>query len=137
MLKQSFAYPTLPASDLSRARAFYETKLELEPVDGADAPDGVFYELGDQILFLYQTEAPRGGNTALSFVVDDIDAEMRDLRGRGVSFEEYDLPGLKTESGVAEFDGMRTAWFKDSEGNILNIGQPNEQQLRMLRDRRR
>ncbi len=135
MLKNSFAYPTLPASDLARARTFYEQKLELEPVEGADDPGGVYYQLGAQILFLYQTEAPRGGNTALSFVVDDLDAEMKDLRSRGVAFEDYDMPGLKTENGVAEFDGMKAAWFKDTEGNILNIGQPTEEQLRMIRDR--
>ncbi|MHB8869319.1 MAG: VOC family protein [Thermoleophilia bacterium] len=135
MIKNAFAYPTLPASDLARARTFYEQTLELEPVEGADDPDGVYYQLGTQILFLYQTEAPRGGNTALSFVVDDLDAEMKDLRSRGVSFEDYDMPGLKTENGVAEFDGMKAAWFKDTEGNILNIGQPTEEQLRMLRDR--
>ncbi len=135
MIKNSFAYPTLPASDLARARAFYEQKLGLELVEGVDEPGGVFYQLGRQILFLYQTEAPRGGNTALSFVVDDLDAEMKDLRSLGVSFENYDMPGLKTENGVAEFDGMKAAWFKDTEGNILNIGQPTEEQLRMMRDR--
>lgn len=136
MLKNSFAYPTLPASDLARARTFYEEKLNLEPVEGgAEVPDGVFYRLRDQVLFLYKTEAPRGGNTALSFVVEDIDGEMRELRGRGVAFEDYDLPGLKTENGVAEIDGMRAAWFKDTEGNILNIGRPSEEQLRLLGER--
>lgn len=135
MLKHSFAYPTLPASDLARARAFYEEKLNLEPLEDGEVPDGIFYQLEGQVLFVYQTEAPRGGNTALSFVVEDLDAEMRDLRARGVAFEDYDMPGLKTENGVAEFDGMRVAWFKDSEGNILNVGQPSEEQFRMLRAR--
>jgi len=134
MLKESIAYPTVPASDLARARSFYEKKLDLEPVEGGELPDAVFYRLRDQILFLYQTEAPRGGNTALSFMVEDLDDEMRQLKSHGVKFEDYDLPGLKTESGVAEIDGMRGAWFKDTEGNILNLSQPSEEQLRMLRE---
>ena len=55
----------------------------------------------------------------MNFVTADLDAEMSDLRSRGVTFEDYDFPGLKTENGVAEYDGSRGAWFKDSEGNIL------------------
>lgn len=136
MLNDKLFYPTLPASDLDRARQFYEKKLGFELVDGGVVPDGVFYEVGDHALFLYKTEAPRGGNTALSFVVDDLETEMRELRDRGIEFEEYDLPGLKTENGIAEWDGMRAAWFKDSEGNILNLEQPSEQQLHMIDERR-
>jgi catechol 2,3-dioxygenase-like lactoylglutathione lyase family enzyme len=134
MLKESMAYATLPASDLARARAFYENKLRLAPIDGGEVSGGVFFHLRDQVLFVYETAAPRGGNTALSFVVEDLDAEMRELRDRGIVFEDYDQPGLKTEDGVAEFEGMRVAWFKDSEGNILNLGQPTEEQLRMMAD---
>lgn len=132
MIKDSIAYPTLPVSDLARARAFYEEKLGLDPVEDADVPDGVFYRLGGQFLFLYETQAKRGENTALSLVVEDLDGEMGELRSKGVVFEDYDMPGLKTENGVAEIDGMRGAWFKDSEGNILNISQPNEEQWRWL-----
>lgn len=130
MIKHSIVYPTLPVSDLARARAFYEEKLDLEPVEDADIPDGVLYRLGGQFLFLYETQAKRGENTALSIMVEDLGTEMDELRSRGVAFEDYDMPGLKTENGVAEIDGMRGAWFKDSEGNILNISQPNEEQWR-------
>ena len=136
MLNHTIFYPTLPASDLDRARHFYEDTLEFELIEGASDPGGVFYQVGDQALFLYKTEAPRGGNTALSFVVQDLAAEMKELRDRGIAFEDYDLPGLKTEKGVAEWDGMKAAWFKDPEGNILNIQQPTEAQLRMMRERR-
>lgn len=136
MLKDKLFFPTLPASDLDRARKFYEEKLGFELIEGAGERDSVFYQIGDQALFLYKTEAPRGGNTALSFVVEDLAAEMQELRSRGIAFEDYDLPGLKTENGIAEWDGMKAAWFKDTEGNILNIEQPTEEQLRMMRERR-
>lgn len=107
MIKDSLIYPTLPASDLARASAFYEEKLDLDPVEDADITDGVMYRLGGQFLFLYETQAKRGENTALSFVVEDIDTELDELRSRGVVFEDYDMPGLKTDNGVAEIDGMR------------------------------
>lgn len=134
MIKDSLIYPTLPASDLARARAFYEEKLGLDPLEDADISDGVFYRLGGQFLFLYETQAKVGENTALSFVVEDLDTEMDELRNKGVTFEDYDMPGLKTENGVAEMDGMRGGWFKDSEGNILSISQPTEEQWRRLRE---
>lgn len=134
MLTKSMFYPTLPASDIERAKRFYGDTLGFDLIEGAGDPGGVFYRIGDQVLFVYKTAAPRGGNTALSFMVDDLDAEMTELRAKGVAFEDYDMPGLKTEGGVAEFDGMRAAWFKDSEDNILNIEQPSAEQARVMRE---
>lgn len=67
-------------------------------------------------------------------MVDDLDTEMTELRAKGVRFEEYDMPGLKTDNGVVEFDGMRGAWFKDSEDNILSIQQPSVEQARVMRE---
>lgn len=94
MIKDSFVYPTLPVSELARARAFYEEKLGLDAAEDADVPDGVFYRLGGQLLFLYETQAKRGENMALSLVVKDLDTEMDELRSKGVVFEDYDMPGL-------------------------------------------
>lgn len=117
-----FALPTLPAADIKRARRFYEETLGF-PVDRELGEDAVAYRAGDALIMVYETKAAHGENTAVSFVVGDLDAEMRELRGRGVIFEEYDMPGLKTVDGVVEMDGERGAWFKDSEGNILSVGE--------------
>jgi catechol 2,3-dioxygenase-like lactoylglutathione lyase family enzyme len=133
MLALNTFYPTLPADDIDRARRFYEGILGLEVAEGYGGSDGVFFRLGQGLLLVYKTLAPRGGNTALSFVVDDLEAQMKELRDRGVVFEEYDMPNLKTHDGIAEFEGLRGAWFKDSEGNILSLGQPSAEQLRLLR----
>ena len=72
---------------------------------------------------IYPTRASAGTATVAEWEVADLQAEMKDLRNRGVTFEEYDLPGLKTIDGVAEIGGFKGAWFKDSEGNILAISE--------------
>ena len=123
MLKDLSVAAVLPASDINRAREFYRDKLGLEP-DNPDAGDNLMYRCGNGTAFLlYQTSnAGTAKNTQMGWVTDDLDAEMADLRSRGVVFEDYDLPGLKTENGVATMpDGERGGWFLDSEGNILSL----------------
>lgn len=125
MIKDLSVAAVLPASDINRARGFYRDKLGLEP-DNADASDNLIYKCGNGTGFmLYQTDnAGTAKNTQMGWVTDDLDGEMADLRSRGVVFEEYDFPGLKTENGVATMpDGERAAWFLDTEGNILSINQ--------------
>ena len=124
MLGNSKAYTTVPAADLDRAMRWYEEKLGFK--GGLKTPGGCVYEAGGGSSFnLYQTpNAGKSPNTLMSFEVSDIDAEMRDLRKRGVIFEDYDLPGIKTKDGVAAMGPMRAAWFRDSEGNILSLVQP-------------
>jgi catechol-2,3-dioxygenase len=112
----------LPATDLGRAREFYKDKLGLEPAE--DGEDGLVYQLKNSKFLLYETSfAGTAQNTAADIVTDDLDGDMADLRSRGVVFEEYDFPGLKTENGVATNDSGRAAWFKDSEGNILALSE--------------
>jgi catechol 2,3-dioxygenase-like lactoylglutathione lyase family enzyme len=113
---------TLPASDIARARAWYEEILGLLPVE-TDLFDGSWYETGG-VRFLLYPSGVAGTNqaTAASFTPDDFDAAMALLRERGVVFDEFDYDDLKTVNGVLELpDGRKGAWFKDSEGNILNI----------------
>src|SRR5262245_4686120 len=131
MLKQGRVATRLPAKDLRRARAFYAEKLGLEPVEEREG--GLRYVCaGGEFALFESTGAASGDHTQMSWEVDDIEATVRELRARGVMFEEYDLPGLKTVAGIAEIDGNypskgtgeRGAWFRDSEGNMLGIGQP-------------
>jgi predicted enzyme related to lactoylglutathione lyase len=118
-------YASLPASDIARAKAWYRQHLGLTPAE--DSTDGsVLYETGGTRFMLYQS-AFAGTNqaTAAGFAVEDFDAAISELRTNGVTFEEYDLgEDIKTVDGVATApDGSRIAWFKDSEGNILGLGE--------------
>ncbi|MEU9130343.1 VOC family protein [Kitasatospora sp. NPDC048540] len=122
MLADAPLVAVIPAGDLDRAKRFYRDTLGLKVA--REGTEDIAFECGGTQLAVYRT--PSGGqaaHTLASWKVADLDAEMTDLRGRGIVFEEYDLPGLKTVDGVAEADGMRAAWFKDSEGNILCVNQ--------------
>jgi catechol 2,3-dioxygenase-like lactoylglutathione lyase family enzyme len=120
----------LPAQDLSRAREFYAAKLGLEPVEERDG--GLRYESGGVSFALFEsTGRASGDHTQMGWEVADVDAAVKELRERGVVFEAYDVPGLRTVNGVADIDGNyasrgigeRGAWFHDSEGNLLALGQ--------------
>ena len=111
---------TIPAKDLEGTRKFYENVLGLEKL--REDPAGITYRSGDSTLFLYPTEfAGTAQHTLGGFSVSDIEAAVADLRAKGVTFEEYDMPGLKTVNGIAELEGERGSWFKDPEGNILSL----------------
>jgi catechol 2,3-dioxygenase-like lactoylglutathione lyase family enzyme len=122
MIKDRRVHTTLPAIDLDRAKQWYEEKLGLA-VATYNPGGGVFFSLADGTRFaLYPTPNPtRGGHTQMGFTTDDIEAEVAELKGRGVVFEEYDFPGLKTENSIAKTGEARAAWFKDSEDNIIGI----------------
>lgn len=123
MLKDLDVMPVLPARDINRARDFYRDKLGLEPATTIDE-DNLVYRCGNGTGFLlYRTDnAGTAKNTQMGWGTNDVEREVEELRGRGVVFEEYDFPGLKTENGIASLDGVgKAAWFLDSEGNILNI----------------
>ncbi|MFJ5862611.1 VOC family protein [Pseudarthrobacter sp. NPDC092439] len=123
MLKDLDVMPVLPAKDINRARDFYRDKLGLEPATVVDE-DNLIYRCGNGSGFLlYRTDnAGTAKNTQMGWATSDVDREVEELRGRGVVFEEYDFPGLKTENGIATLPDLgKAAWFLDSEGNILNI----------------
>jgi catechol 2,3-dioxygenase-like lactoylglutathione lyase family enzyme len=122
----------LPARDLGRAESFYAEKLGLVPVERR--PGGLLYRCSAGEFALFESAgAASGTHTQMGWEVDDVDAEVAELRRRGVVFEEYDLPGLRTVNGIAKIEGNypskggageRAAWFRDSEGNLLGLGQP-------------
>jgi catechol 2,3-dioxygenase-like lactoylglutathione lyase family enzyme len=123
MIKELKAHTTLPVLDMERARRWYEEKLGLTP--STESPGGSFYELAGGTRFaLYPTQnESRGGHTQMGLASEDITADVAQLKGRGVVFEEYDFPGLKTEGSIATTGDVRAAWFKDSEGNMIGIVQ--------------
>ncbi|MEZ0068626.1 catechol 2,3-dioxygenase-like lactoylglutathione lyase family enzyme [Streptacidiphilus sp. MAP12-20] len=122
MLAQTALRAVIPATDLERAKRFYRDTLGLKLVEELEG--ALYFQSGDAMFTVYPTPSGgKAGHTVAGWQVADLDAEMTDLRGRGVTFEEYDLPGLKTVDGVADTGGMRGAWFKDSEGNILGVVQ--------------
>jgi catechol 2,3-dioxygenase-like lactoylglutathione lyase family enzyme len=120
MLTNAHMTTILPVGDLDRACRFYGETLGLEPA-GASAEGGAFYQTGDgSDLELSPRAAPTpAAHTALTFEVDDVEGEVHELEARGVSFEDYDLPELKTEGHIARLGDERAAWFKDPDGNIL------------------
>jgi catechol 2,3-dioxygenase-like lactoylglutathione lyase family enzyme len=121
----------LPAQDLDRARTFYAEKLGLEPAD--ERPGGLLYRVGDTEFALFASGGrATGDHTQMGFEVEDLEATVAELKARGVVFEEVDVPGLRTRDGIADIEGNypsknasgeRGAWFHDSEGNLLGIGQ--------------
>jgi catechol 2,3-dioxygenase-like lactoylglutathione lyase family enzyme len=119
MLVDRPIHAALPAVDLERARRFYAEKLGLMPE--SDGPGGLFYRCGENTQFLvFPSQGKASGtHTQAGWMVDDIEAEVADLKARGVVFEEYDTPSLKTIEGVASTGPTRAAWFRDSEGNLL------------------
>ena len=123
MLESYVTYSVLPASDLQRAIEWYRDKLELEPERTTEG--GVLYGTGSEAkIFVYETgNAGTAQNTAMCWLTPDIEATMARLRERGVTFADYDFPGLHTENGIATDDMGRSAWFQDSEGNYLCLTQ--------------
>ena len=122
----------IPVRDLQRSRKFYAEKLGLEPKE--ERPGGLLYRCGEGEFALFEsTGAASGNHTQMGWEVEDIEATVEQLRARGVVFEEYDFPGLKTVNGIAEVEGNypskgrvgeRAAWFRDIDGNLFGIGQP-------------
>ena len=123
MLANDPIYPTLPAADLERAKRFYADKLGLTPE--SEFPGGLLYRCGKDSrfsVFLSQGEAG-GTHTQAMWLVEDVESEVAALKARGVVFEEYDLPSLSTVNSIATAGPIKGAWFQDSEGNLLSLGQ--------------
>jgi catechol 2,3-dioxygenase-like lactoylglutathione lyase family enzyme len=132
MLEDGKVAARIPVRDLQRARTFYAEKLGLEPSE--ERPGGLLYRCGSGEFALFESAgAASGDHTQMGWEVEDIEATVEQLRARGVVFEEYDFPGLRTVGGIAEVAGNypskggvgeRAAWFRDIDGNLFGIGQP-------------
>jgi len=131
LLESAEVSTRLPAQDLERARAFYAEKLGLESVEEREG--GLRYRCGSGYFAVFQSAGTASGDhTQMALEVEDIESVVAELRRRGVVFEEVDVPGLRTVDGIADIEGNypskgrgeRGAWFRDSEGNLVGIGQP-------------
>jgi predicted enzyme related to lactoylglutathione lyase len=122
MLRAAPIRAYIPVSDLSRARNFYEKTLGLTPKE--EYAGGVIYECGGAEVFMYPTKNAGTSKASQAFwQVSNVEAEVTELKARGVVFEEYDMPGIRMKNSIATGGGAKTAWFKDSEGNILAVSQ--------------
>lgn len=123
MLDSASVTANIPAADLERARAFYADRLGLTPSQQVEGIMLLYRTAAGSTFSVYQTEfAGQAGHTIAQWHVTDVDATVRDLRAKGVTFEHYDMPGVEWDNDVASMGGMgKAAWFKDSESNILCI----------------
>ena len=119
------ATPTVAVTDLDAARKFYGSILEFEEEDaGPASEESIVYRVGNTHLYVYRRPTPAGSAaTVCAFTVRDVEQTVATLRRKGVRFEEYDIPemNLRTVNGIAQLDGMKTAWFRDPSGNILAL----------------
>ena len=112
----------IPASDVRRARKFYEEIVGLKPRE--EYAGGVIYECGGAEVFLYPTSNAGTSRASQAYwQVGDVEAEVAELKRRGVKFEEYDVPGMTMRNSIATRGGAKTAWFKDTEGNTMAVSQ--------------
>ena len=126
MLGKADATPMIAVKNLNRAKSFYADTLGLTKVDQM-GDEVVSMKSGSTSIDVYRSDyAGTNKATALTFNVDDIDAEVRELKGKGVMFEHYDMDGLTRDGDIYSAEGMRTAWFKDPDGNILSLIESGE-----------
>ena len=122
MLRDAPIRAYIPASDIARARKFYEGTVGLTPK--VEYAGGVIYECGGAEVFMYPTKNAGTSKASQAYwQVNDVEAEVAALKARGVKFEEYDMPGMTMKNSIATAGGAKTAWFKDTEGNILAVSQ--------------
>lgn len=120
MLNEGLVFATIAVKDMESAKKFYGGTLGLSQVN--ENPGGVTYQSGGGKLFVYQS--PTGGTnqaTSATWEVADVEAAVADLKNKGIDFEHYEVPGATVQGDIHTMDGMRAAWFKDPDGNILCV----------------
>src|SRR5262245_22841173 len=121
MLAENNAIATVAVKNIATARKFYEGKLGFKPVH-EEGPEVVTYQSGKGELLVYESKfAGTNKATSVTFIVDNVENDVKDLKAKGVAFEHYDMPGVTRQGDVHLVgDGLKNAWFKDPDGNILS-----------------
>ncbi|GAA1776658.1 VOC family protein [Agromyces lapidis] len=133
MFEKLMAGAVLPAADIARARKWWHDVLARDPIADDMEGEALFYDVGGTVVLVYRTDyAGTAQNTALGLYTDDLDRDMTAMRTLGVVFHDYDLPGLTTVDGVAELGDERSAWFSDSEGNIIALGETSPERMAQM-----
>jgi len=136
-LKHAPVSAMLAEDDIEAARRFWRETIGVIEVGYDDRAKVATYRVGQGTLFgIYQhAGGSKADHTQLVFEVEDVDGTVQDLRQRGITFEDYDMPGLKTQNGIADWgDGNKGAWFKDPGGNIINVVTPLPHLRQLLRE---
>ena len=121
MLEKKDAVATLAVKDLKAAKKFYQDTLGLKPV-GSEGDEVLIFQSGNSKINVYRSQyAGTNQATALTWSVDDVEGVVKELKAKGVRFEHYDMPGMKVEGDIHVAGDMKVAWFKDPDGNILNV----------------
>ena len=121
MLTNAPITPTLPVVDLERAKKFYVEKLGLKVIKEDPSPGAILQAGGGTQVYLYQRGATKADHTAANFTVSDVEGTVKELKAKGVVFEEVNIPGIETVNSVANMGEVKGAWFRDTEGNILGV----------------
>jgi catechol 2,3-dioxygenase-like lactoylglutathione lyase family enzyme len=126
MLINAAVHPTLPVVDMERAKKFYEGALGLKVILEDPSPGAVLQAGEGTTIYIYQRDATKADHTVAGFRVKDVEAMVKELKAKGVVFEDVDVSGLKTVGGIATMTTpageFKVAWFKDTEGNIISVG---------------
>jgi catechol 2,3-dioxygenase-like lactoylglutathione lyase family enzyme len=121
MLSNKDAVANVAVTDLDRATGFYRDTLGLKPVH-REGGDLVVFQSGHSTINVYRSDyAGTNKATAVTWTVDSVDDEVKTLRNKGVVFEHYDMPGMTRDGDIHSGGDMKIAWFKDPDGNILNV----------------
>ena len=124
MFQNASVNAVLPVTDYEKAKKFYRDALGLKLTDENMDMHAATFEAGKGTrIDIFESDSPKSNDTAASFIVDDLMGTMNELRAKGVKFEEYDTPPIKTVNGVCTIEGMSCAWFKDPSGNILCLNE--------------
>jgi catechol 2,3-dioxygenase-like lactoylglutathione lyase family enzyme len=123
MLKDRNSSAIVAVSDIDRARTFYKDTLGLTPVPGGEQEDMLEFRTGDTRLTVYKSDfaGTNKANAVTWEMKGDLVDTVNDLRGKGVTFEQYDMPGLTYRDGIHEAGEVKLVWFKDPDGNILHL----------------
>ena len=121
MLGDTNAVANLAVKNLQTAKNFYEDTIGLKQID-SEGDELIVFKSGNSKINVYRSQyAGTNKATAVTWTLEDVEGAVRLLKAKGVTFEHYDMPGMSRQGDLHMCGDMKVAWFKDPDGNILNI----------------